>query len=394
MAATSSVQGNMLMDMLTAERTFREMAEKKARALTAILTEVAYRMDGAKLEAMRQKDPTAPGGWKPDDWRNFFSGAAQQASDWGDPHHTVTARLEREVASLKQERAAAAKVVALLPREPSEPPQAPAAPAPKVIVETPRYDIPRIPSAYAGRFKTPVGVSKADADLNLFRRVSALKLLAGGLSVQVEVGNLLGAESGVQGRSGSIRRVLDALDISGLIVRQTLTMNINGNTPTRLVVARLSAEGKTLCGLWNWTVIESEWERLIRLHEGEKQEEHTLAILLTATSARTRKMSVEILPEVEGNARPDMLLVEPDGAKLYVEVETGTRLHDENAKWRMNAALNGGSVALVARNVAERKQLISDCRNIGSGRATDVETLIATKFTEIHPSTPLWAETW
>jgi|GEM_PF-6811810 len=104
-------------------------------------------------------------------------------------------------------------------------------------------------------------------------------------------------------------------------------------------------------------------------------------------------MSVNILPEVEGNARPDMLLTEPDGAK-YVEVETGTRLHEENAKWRMNAALNGGTIALVARNVAERKQLISDCRNIGSGQATDVETLIATKFTEIPPSTPLWAETW
>ena len=392
MAATSGVQNNMLADMLTAEQTFREMAEKKARALTAILTEVAYRTDGAKLEAMRQKDPTAPGGWKPDDWRVFFSGAAQQASGWGDAHYTVTARLEREVALLKQERAATAKAVALLPREVATPPS-PAATQHRVIVETPHYDIPRIPAAYAGRFKIPVGVSKADADLNLYRRVSALKLLAGGLSVQVEIGNLLGAESGVQGRSGSIRRVLDALDTSGLIVRQTLAMNISGNAPTRLVVARLSAEGATLCGIWDWPVVESEWERLLRLHEGEKQEEHTLAILLTATSARTRGMSVNILPEVEGNARPDMLLTEPDGAK-YVEVETGTRLHEENAKWRMNAALNGGTIALVARNVAERKQLISDCRNIGSGQATDVETLIATKFTEIPPSTPLWAETW
>ncbi|WP_041455055.1 hypothetical protein [Anaerolinea thermophila] len=35
---------------------------------------------------------------------------------------------------------------------------------------------------------------------------------------------------------------------------------------------------------------------------------------------------------------------------LYVEVETGTCLHDTNAKWRMNAELNGGRVALVARS--------------------------------------------
>jgi hypothetical protein len=141
-------------------------------------------------------------------------------------------------------------------------------------------------------------------------------------------------------------------------------------------------------------VVESDWERLMRLHEGEKQEGHTLAVLLFASAARLRGWTVEVLPEVNGNARPDLVITRGE-QRLYVEVETGTRLHDGNAKWRMNAELNGGRVALVARNVEERGVLVSDCRHAADhGHAADVETLIAGRLVEVSEGDPLWAEEW
>ncbi len=78
-----------------------------------------------------------------------------------------------------------------------------------------------------------------------------------------------------------------------------------------------------------------------------------------------------------------------------MEVETGTRLHDGNAKWRMNADLNRGKVALVARNVEERGVLVADCRHVADhGCAVDVETLIAGRLVEAGESESLWAEEW
>ena len=141
-------------------------------------------------------------------------------------------------------------------------------------------------------------------------------------------------------------------------------------------------------------VAESDWERLIRLHQGEEQEAHTLAVLLFAASARLRGWQAEVLPEVQGSARPDLAISKGD-ERLYVEVETGTRLHDGNAKWRMNAELNGGRAVIVARNVAERRVLIADCRNIAQhGAATDIETLIAVRFDEVNENTVMWTEEW
>jgi len=169
---------------------------------------------------------------------------------------------------------------------------------------------------------------------------------------------------------------------------------VTGNMPTRLALARLSAEGKPFCNALGWPVVESDWERLIRLHEGEKQEGHTLAVLLFASAARLRGWTVEVLPEVTGNARPDMVITRGE-QRLYVEVETGTRLHDANAKWRMNAELNGGRAALVARNVEERGVLVADCKHVAAhGHAVDIETLIAGKLVEVSADDPLWAEEW
>ncbi len=392
----------MLDDLLQAERSFRDLAERRARALTGVLTELAYRLAGEKLEQMRQLDPSAPNGWKPEDWRNFFLAVSltPQGEGWGKPngngHGAELAALQARIAALERELAQARALLAeQSPHQRKVDADNPLIPAkPTSNGKLANFVMPKIPKAWEHRWQVRTEMSKADRELHLKRRGMVLKCLADGLSVQVEIGKHVGDTTGTQYRSGAIRRVFDALEESGLIVRQTLTLQVTGNLPTRLAVARLSEEGRQFCRAVGWPVVESEWEKLLRLHEGDVQEGHTLAILLFATVARLRGWTVEVLPEVQGKARPDLVITK-DGQRLYVEVETGTRLHDANAKWRMNAELNGGRVALVARNVEERGVLVADCRHVaGHGCATDVETLIAGRLVEVSADDPLWAEVW
>ncbi len=397
----------MLDDLLTAERNFRDLAEKRARALTGVLTELAYRLAGEKLEQMRQLDPSAPGGWKPEDWRNFFLAVSlvPQGQGWGKPngngHQAEVAALRAKITALERELAQARLLLAehspYQRRVEQDNPLIPSTPQNLQVQTGGRlagFVMPKIPKAYEHRWQVRAEMSKADAELHLKRRGMVLKCLAEGLSVLVEIGRYVGDATGSQYRSGAMRRVFEALEESGLIVRQTLSLQVTGNMPTRLAVARLSAEGKQLCAALGWEVVESDWERLLRLHEGEKQEGHTLAVLLFASAARLRGWTVEVLPEVPGNARPDLVITRGE-QRLYVEVETGTRLHDSNAKWRMNAELNGGQVALVARNVAERGVLVADCKHVaGHGHAADIETLIAGKLVEVSADDPLWVEEW
>ncbi len=406
MTVVSDLRQRMLDDLLESERQFRELAERKARALVGVLSELAYQLDGSRLEQLRQMDPNAPQSWKPEDWCAFFRGIPARGDGWGDKATRVV-ELEQELARLKSTPPAPLPVI-------SEPPPAIAA-----VVEVPPQ--PRAsakaatmpnPAGYAGlieaisalepppslpnsfRFSFDPSMSKADAALAFKRRLLTLRVLAHGLSVMVEVGRLVGAASNSDARSGSLRRAFDALERDGLIARQTLCMPVISNLPTRLVVARLSEDGIRLCQALGWQAVESEWERLLRLHEGERQEAHTLSILLFAASARLRGWSAEILPEVSGPARPDLRIARGDPSWL-VEVETGAREHDQNAKWRNLAALQDGRVGIVARNTVERRALIADCRNIAQhGAATDIETLILAKFGDLSPADPLWAEEW
>jgi hypothetical protein len=106
-----------------------------------------------------------------------------------------------------------------------------------------------------------------------------------------------------------------------------------------------------------------------------------------------RGWKAKVLPEItESPARPDVF-IENDQERWYVEVETGTRVQENNAKWLNLAQLQDGKIALCARTPEERKVLVSDCLR-WKGVATDLESLVLHKMKEITPGAPLWMETW
>jgi len=222
------------------------------------------------------------------------------------------------------------------------------------------------------------------------RQCKSLYLLSAyGYGSRLESDYLVGMSEGLASRSGSLRGAIDELAERGLAVEQALTVETEG-FKTSLTVHRLSKEGRELCGLFGWQVIESEWERLIRMHEGERFPQHTLGVLAFALHARVRGWQAQVLPEVQGHAAPDVR-IEKGEESFYVEVEMGDRRKDD--KWRTLAAMQG-RVALCAATIAQRQQLATDCRRMKlSGLATDLQSLVQQRLPIEKPEV-FWEETW
>jgi len=425
-----------LSELLDAERVFRQQAEARVRALNAILTDLAYRYGGDRLEQLRKQDSSAPSSWTPDQWRNFFQALTldPDSSSWddharpkdgnGNGHRAELEKLEEEIKRLKAELAEARELavekqpsgakklsqVLATPLHPSSTREwgnGSGGSNGKEVVE--KTDIEalglgyahisladftsqKIPANFASRIKSESSTDR-DSDFTLRRAEKILWVMAvTGISALIEINRIVGKWENISAEAGSIKRVIANLAKSNLIIQKTLGINLS-TAPTRLVVARLSEDGKTLCKLLGYPIVESDWERINRLHEGGKQEGHTLAVLLFTAHARMRGWKAKVLPEItESPARPDVF-IENDQERWYVEVETGTRVQENNAKWLNLAQLQDGKIALCARTSEERKVLVSDCLR-WKGVATDLESLVLHKMKEITPGAPLWMETW
>jgi hypothetical protein len=179
-----------------------------------------------------------------------------------------------------------------------------------------------------------------------------------------------------------------------LLSAETLAMSA---PKTSLKVVSLSKKGEALYReLFNADPLENDWARLIRLHEGDKYVEHTLAVLAFGIHARKRGYYTRVLPEVDGNAVPDLWIARGQEA-LYVEVELGNKNHE--TKWQNLAALNNGRVAICASVPTLRERYMGDCKLdesgvITAGAVTDLETLVKSKYLEMDHSAPLWINAW
>jgi len=224
---------------------------------------------------------------------------------------------------------------------------------------------PRPPAAFADRLN--------------YRQDRWLRMQAGlfvmartGFGTAGEMFSLLGEYLNLPPESYALQRILrEYLPQAGLAEYSVLPFFRYG-----LACTRLTSFGAALCHALKWGVRESEWGRLIELHEGEKQGKHTAMILMFARQARLRGYRVNLLPEVVGAPNgfvPDVYVVDKKHRRAYVEVERG---HAKQDKWRSLAALQG-FVALVTLTPRHRQTLVEEVQELRlPGRATDLQTLL------------------
>jgi hypothetical protein len=211
------------------------------------------------------------------------------------------------------------------------------------------------------------------------------------LNAKFEIEDLLALVSGMTSRAGSLGRIIDDLLEASILVGETVQIN---SPKSSLRLLRLSPDGERLFKiLFDRDPEETDWERLVRLHEGDRFPEHTLAVLIFALHARKRGFATQVLPPVEETkAVPDLQVLRGE-EKWYVEVELGQK--ESPTKWRNTAKLNGGKVAVCAATPITRQRLVGDCRlDKLPGMATDLETLIKVKHSTITDQNPLWVECW
>jgi hypothetical protein len=204
-----------------------------------------------------------------------------------------------------------------------------------------------------------------------------------GHSVVPELKNMLALQEGLRDRtSGSIKRLIKAMETTNL-----LKVEVKKFYRHKLAIAKLGLRGCELARSMGWEIVESEWDRLRRLHQADLQQAHAGAVLAFAMNARMHGWMVELVPQVASNAEPDVKLTRGEEVE-YVEVELG---NEKDRKWRNMADLQG-YVALCAANPGARQRLGAEARLAKlRGKATDILSLRAI---EEEPETSIWIERW
>jgi hypothetical protein len=408
-------------DLLQAERDLRQKSEDTIRAMRQVLIETANRFDGTRLESLRRDNPSIPADWGALDWKKFFDEVCAPSQGW--VNKTVVSdmqaqhKLQKQItdlqAALVQAELERAKIVVVesTPTEITTPVASadqilPAAdaiesippnatPALTVMVEDTKKMFANFPQKIPAAFSDVLnGGGRSGGDLvRVFQRYWLILYLIGRwrLTASMELEEALAGIVGVSAGSGSMRRVLVDMEKASILVPEILILK---SPRTALKLYRFSAEGEKLYqALFQARPFENDWSRLIRLHEGARFPEHTLAVIAFTMHARKRGWATQVLPEVTGTKSvPDAWIMRAD-EKLYVEVELGDK--ERVAKWRNQSALNSGPVALCAATQKTRARLAGDCKlDKLAGMATDLETLIRGKFKETNSASPLWLMSW
>ena len=409
-------------DLLQAERDLRRKSEDTIRAMRQVLVDTANRFDGKRLESLRRNDPSIPASWEALDWKRFFDEVSAPSQGWVNiaaPDTQSQRKLQKQIVDLQAALVQAeldledqrAKIAAVVPAPASVsaeisgtdqtaadaiadiPPDA--TPALTVIVEDAKKMLGTFPQKIPAAFsKTLDGGGRSGGDLvRVFQRYWVILYLIGRwrLAASMELEEALAETVGVSAGSGSMRRVIVDLEKANVLVSEIIELK---SPRTALKLHRLSADGEKLYqALFQSRPFENDWARLIRLHEGARFPDHTLAVIAFAMHARKRGWATQVLPEVTGSkSLPDAWIM-CAGEKLYVEVELGEK--ERVAKWRNQATLNAGRTALCAATQKSRARLAGDCKlDKLPGMATDLETLVRGKFRDVSAASPLWLMSW
>ena len=395
-AATATARG--LISDIHADLNARLITrDRQIVGLNQLLAEIADRLTGGALEEERRRDPGAALHWQAADWQAFFSQHPPQSSVPGsEPLRVEVERLAAQVAHWQNRARALERQLAEAP-SPAPAERLLAAPAPSGTPPNATELLGELTALTQRLLKPPRPFAQQVAyhDPKLWQRqVQGLYLIGQrGLSQQSLIHWLLARLVDLDPEGGGFGRALEKLAENGLLQRTVL--ELKAPFSSTLIVLSLTADGRRLVKLlFDAEAVESDYERIRRLHQGDELPAHTLGLLYFGLTAMQRGARVRVLPDTAGDWQPD-LWIEHAGVNRYVELELSDK--ENPAKWRNLAALNEGQVALCAGNATQRARLVGDCRAMKlPGVATDLETL-AREFKEQRAAAetlPLFQETW
>ena len=409
MSLWKTVHERSLADLLSAERTRRAAIEADRVQLVELLIDLARKHDGPRLEEHWRQTPEGPLHWSAPEWAAFFQADAPRIeTDWSKSLAVETApsgdkpkdkmvnalqariiQLESVIADLRLkdgEQPTAEAPDTQAPDTPSSPTNIPAGPLDD-------FDVPRLSLKYKPELQ-----KHGYTDLRWRRGAMQLYLIATlGINAHLELDSFIAPKESLSYRTNSTKKPLQMLKEAGMLHVETLRLQ-QGEFKMALRVARLTDLGREMCTSFGWTVVQSDWGRLIEHHQGEKQKEHTLAVIYFAMLARVRGWATQIAPDGDGPVAPDLVVI-GHGQKHLVEVELSARGgQKQTRKWR-NLAEAQGHVALCTPTAKVRERLVGDCKLAKlNGVATDLESLNVDekgerkRFYNITPDDPLWVE--
>ena len=129
--------------------------------------------------------------------------------------------------------------------------------------------------------------------------LAATTLAETGVSTALDLLLLLSRKTGVKPRANSLRNVVYGALADEQVAHQMVenkTITLPFNVAVRLRVMYLTDYGKDLCRALGVEPVESDWEKIVRLHRGEEQVAHGGAVLFAAYQARLRGWKAEVMP--------------------------------------------------------------------------------------------------
>ncbi|MEJ5315127.1 MAG: hypothetical protein WHS45_12195 [Anaerolinea sp.] len=214
------------------------------------------------------------------------------------------------------------------------------------------------------------------------RMVQIVMLLASeGVSTVVELVRLMNIDN--KSVHVALNSMLDLLD--PLVESFSFSAGAKG----RIRVVTLTDYGKALARALGVEPVESDWEKIVRLHNGEVQTRHAAVVLMAAYQARLRGWKAEVMPFDPQETpwfQPDLKLTDPEGWFYYCEVETHSRVKPK--KWARMREVN-----LIVPTPTARNWMVQRLRAMGiPGRATDLRTLA--QQAKAGELSRFWLEKW
>lgn len=212
---------------------------------------------------------------------------------------------------------------------------------------------------------------------NNTRVADVIKVVAEyGLCRWKDLSHHLAGQWGKHLNSGAMDNAIGKSTALGLLRTDEVVLEWGGKPTGKMLI--LTERGVECALALGVKPVESQYSRGLALH---KDGAHFYVILEVAGILATRYPSVDWLPSyvLVGDEKyyPDIIAVDSDGNKIYVEVERGTYKARRDDKWLRAAAANSGVIYLVTPNQEAMAAIAAEIEQVRSNHVGHIGRLMA-----------------